>query len=349
MADRNFKSIIKKAAAGRNSNDEQNDGTPVDDSFSTGVLKALGVEQEVSIPKDILTSSEVKGVQFRESTPKGYFYDDVDQWHSQVAKTIAWFGDQHHARNLDLHKVAQEIDRLSTDIQNHIYEKEALSADNSSLQARLEKLESSGGLEANMKLQQDYEAALSEMAGLRDTVKSLEEQLQSAPSSQEGSSMGEDERAQYEAWAEQVQQHYDALLQENEQLREALEAHGDSEGFQADDGSEDSDEVVDDTEGDYYDDSEVQYEPEYAEESQEEFEPEEDEGEEVDHEGEVPVHTEYAEDGSETNRYAPELPPGTVLPSMESFGKRRPAPNEDIRPDSPLRTIREDEDPSKYF
>lgn len=355
MADLNFKSIIKKASAGRNSDEDQRDDTPVDDSFSTGVLKALGVEQEVAIPKDILTSSEVKGVQFRESTPKGYFYDDVDQWHTQVAKTIAWFGDQHHARNLDLHKVAQEIDRLSTDIQNHIYEKEALSTENNRLQAQLEKLESSGGLEANMKLQQDYEASLSEMAGLRDTIKSLEEQLQSAPATQEGAPMGEDERAQYEAWAEQVQQHYDALLQENEQLREALEAYGDSEGAQLDDDPEYPEGAADDTEGDYYDDSEAQYEPEHAEEPQEEFEPQgefepqEEESEEVDYGDEAPVHSEYADDGSETNRYAPELPPGTVLPSMESFGKRRTAPNEDIRPDSPLRTIREDEDPSKYF
>lgn len=348
MADLNLKSLIKKASAGRNSDEDQHDDTPVDDSFSTGVLKALGVEQEVAIPKDILTSSEIKGVQFRESTPKGYFYDDVDQWHSQVAKTIAWFGDQHHARNLDLHKVAQEIDRLSTDIQNHIYEKEALSADNSSLQAKLEKMESSGGLEANMKLQQDYEAALSEMAGLRDTIQSLEEQLQSGQPTQSGAPMGEDERAQYEAWAEEVQQHYDALLQENEQLRAALEAHGDDEGVQRDGDYEQPEEVFDEPEGDYYDGSEGQHEAEYAEDPHEEVEPQE-VHEEVDYEDETPVQQEYSDDDSGTNRYAPELPPGTVLPSMESFGKRRPGPNDDIRPDSPLRTIREDEDPSKYF
>lgn len=346
MADLNIKSFIKKAAAGRNADEDQQDDLPVDDSFSKGVLKALGIEQEVAIPKDILTSSEVKGVQFRESTPKGYFYDDVDQWHSQVAETVAWFGDQLHARNLELHKIAQEIDRLSTDIQNHIYEKEALSANNSKLQAQLEKIEASGGLEANMKLQKDYEAALSEMAGLRDTIQSLEAHSENGPATEGGAPMGEDERAQYEAWAEEVQQHYDALLQENEQLRAALGAHSDDEGDQIDGGYEEVEEHVAEAEGEAHDGSQEEY-VEYAEDAEEEGEPQE--YEEGDYEGEASALPEYADDGSGSNRYAPELPPGTVLPSMETVGRRRPALNDDIRPDSPLRTIREDEDPSKYF
>lgn len=101
--------------------DEQND-----------ILARLQISAQTVIPESVMSSREAKAVRFTRSTP-GYYYPDVEQAVEEMSKTIAWFEESAHKRDLDIHRIAREVDQLETALQNKQFQVESLSVTSSSI------------------------------------------------------------------------------------------------------------------------------------------------------------------------------------------------------------------------
>lgn len=88
------------------------------------VLSVLRIPLQTTLDDDILSPSEIKTTAFRARRPEGYNYDDVDAWYRQVVKTIDWYAARLHSRDLDVHRLATEIDKNIADMTNLKYEME---------------------------------------------------------------------------------------------------------------------------------------------------------------------------------------------------------------------------------
>lgn len=84
-----------------------------------GSLERLGISLEVSPDADVLTPGKVKAVRFRESKPKGYAFPDVESFvYDFVIPSITWYAETLHGRNLAIHKLGEELDRVEVDNAN---------------------------------------------------------------------------------------------------------------------------------------------------------------------------------------------------------------------------------------
>jgi len=92
------------------------------------ILALLRIAPQTEIPESVITAAESGNVQFRTSTPEGYLFHDVEEWHGAVVSSLKWFSEALHRRDLDVVRLATEVDRAQTDKINQKYEMEWLSA-----------------------------------------------------------------------------------------------------------------------------------------------------------------------------------------------------------------------------
>ncbi|HSN66898.1 MAG TPA: hypothetical protein VLS94_09665 [Fusibacter sp.] len=90
------------------------------------VLRQFRIKPETELNEDILTPSKIAKVRFRESSPKGFSYADVEQFHRDVSMSLQWYIKTLEQRDKDIHRLATEIDKYITDYQNLRFEIEVL-------------------------------------------------------------------------------------------------------------------------------------------------------------------------------------------------------------------------------
>lgn len=215
-----------------------------DDEFEGGVegqdiLKLLNIEASTPLPDDILLPAQIRDVQFRVSTPEGYLFGDVEEFHAEVQRTINFLINALEDRDRDVVRLAQENDRMMVDIQNRRYENEFLTTQTSA--ATMD-----GAVEESLRIKiRDLET---EKMDLAQQITDLQSQLVAARSNAvaavgiaDGAALSDEDREAYLAlqdWAEQAEAsfadltaRYDALeaevtdlRTENERLTGALRA-----------------------------------------------------------------------------------------------------------------------------
>ena len=90
------------------------------------VLRQFRINPETELHEDILTPSKIAKVRFRESSPKGFSFTDVEQFHRDVSMSLQWYIKTLEQRDKDIHRLATEIDKYITDYQNLRFEIEVL-------------------------------------------------------------------------------------------------------------------------------------------------------------------------------------------------------------------------------
>lgn len=90
------------------------------------VLRQFRIKPETELNDDILTPSKIAKVRFRESSPKGFSFTDVEQFHRDVSMSLQWYIKALEQRDKDIHRLATEIDKYITDYQNLRFEIEVL-------------------------------------------------------------------------------------------------------------------------------------------------------------------------------------------------------------------------------
>lgn len=93
---------------------------------NTDVLRQFRINPETELSDDILTPSKIAKVRFRESSPKGFSFTDVEQFHRDVSISLQWYIKTLEQRDKDIHRLATEIDKYITDYQNLRFEIEVL-------------------------------------------------------------------------------------------------------------------------------------------------------------------------------------------------------------------------------
>jgi chromosome segregation ATPase len=103
-------------------------GQPTSDQTTTNndVLRQFRINPETELSDDILTPSKIAKVRFRESSPKGFSFTDVEQFHRDVSMSLQWYIKTLEQRDKDIHRLATEIDKYITDYQNLRFEIEVL-------------------------------------------------------------------------------------------------------------------------------------------------------------------------------------------------------------------------------
>jgi hypothetical protein len=343
------------------------------------ILELHNIALQTEPEPNILTAPDVKAVQFRTSTPEGYFFDDVDTWHAQVLKAIAWYTKKLHQRDLDVYNLATEIDKTLTDLTNKKYELELvrgrgqvlvgdsgeyLSADSDAAKV----------VELTAKIEELEQSIFEDRASANDKIRLLEQSLREAEQhdSSDDSGLSDEEVQQFadlREWATQaeiafneLETRHDSQTLELQELRETekkqkdyiveLQAYIENLEESIDASEEDSEINEDEAEGSSFagksfildEDQEEEVEVPSPQTSQNfafiEDEDEEVEDESYDEDEVTPEATAELND-----LYSSELPPGVTLPPLGTESVRRNQGK--IRPDTPFVTISTEEELDK--
>lgn len=353
--------------------DPQPSTAPSPLSHGQDVLSVLGIQLQTNLEEGVFSPSEIKSAQFRARKPDGYNYDDVDTWHRHVVRTIDWFVSKLHQRDIDVHRLATEIDKNITDLTNLRYE-----------------LELSRGTHAmphaDPALQLEIQRRDDEIARLAEALERAQNAAPRVAASSAG--LSDEERQQFidlQEWAEQAEESY-VQLEERLSTLETEKAELEAEKTtletslsEAQSYANQIEEYANQLEGiiqngaggeDVRADSPQQAEPVYEETAYEEpvyeepvrtrqvaqpvyeeasYEESETSGESYsdDTRTQEDLVDEFIEE-SRSNRYAPELPAGVVLPSQQR-PRTATSSGAPISPSTPLRSIPEGADPNDYL
>lgn len=85
---------------------------------SRDVLQRFKINLETELPDAILVPSKLNKVRFTKSRPIGFHFDEVEAFHRDVVKTVSWLIDALQERDRNVHKLATEIDKYISDLQN---------------------------------------------------------------------------------------------------------------------------------------------------------------------------------------------------------------------------------------
>lgn len=106
---------IKKLALGKQ-------GEDFDDEEMTDaqqdILEFYRVQPTIEIPESVLTPSEVKSVKFQKTTPWGLHPEQVGGFIDQLGPTIEFYIKAMETRDRDINRLANQLDKSNTDIQN---------------------------------------------------------------------------------------------------------------------------------------------------------------------------------------------------------------------------------------
>ncbi|MBC9707532.1 MAG: hypothetical protein H9W81_21940 [Enterococcus sp.] len=109
--------------------DNEDDVFEGDDELSNAqndVLEQFRIPAHTELEDDMLTPSKLSRVQFNESTPRGFSFKQVEAYHTSVTKSIKRYIDLLERRDRDVHKLATEVDKYRTDVQNVRFQLELL-------------------------------------------------------------------------------------------------------------------------------------------------------------------------------------------------------------------------------
>ena len=100
---------------------DKNSGSPEHD-----VLEQYRIDVNTELNDDIITPSKLNKVRFGVTQPKGFSFKQVEAFHTEVTKSIQWYIATLEKRDRDVHKLATEIDKYKTDVQNTRFQLEVL-------------------------------------------------------------------------------------------------------------------------------------------------------------------------------------------------------------------------------
>lgn len=120
--------LKEKLIPGRNHNDDDGDFGVNDstDSPENDVLEQYRIALNTELRDDIITPSKLDKVRFGVTQPKGFSFKQVEAFHTEVTKSIQWYIATLEKRDRDVHKLATEIDKYKTDVQNTRFQLEVL-------------------------------------------------------------------------------------------------------------------------------------------------------------------------------------------------------------------------------
>lgn len=116
---------LRKPGSGRDEEEQEAVEGGGAESGVADVLTLLNVEAETELPENIKTSGQLASAQFRISRPTGYLYTDVDAAFEEAVNTVKYYEQIIYRRDLDIHKLATEVDRKNTDLTNMQFQLEA--------------------------------------------------------------------------------------------------------------------------------------------------------------------------------------------------------------------------------
>lgn len=144
-----------------------------------GSLERLGIPNETEMPDGILTPSAIRQVRFRQQASRGYYTKDVEAFvNEQATISVEWYIQRLQARDGDVHRLGEELDRLEVDLINMRGQLE-LAAASAPLAEAIRDAQQDPEVEAIVNKAKRTEADL-ERANLR--IAALEEDLAAAAS-----------------------------------------------------------------------------------------------------------------------------------------------------------------------
>lgn len=96
------------------------------DSPEHDVLEQYRIPLNTELGDEILTPSKLSKVKFGVTQPKGFSFKQVEVFHTEVSKSIQWYIQALEKRDRDVHKLATEVDKYKTDVQNARFQLEVL-------------------------------------------------------------------------------------------------------------------------------------------------------------------------------------------------------------------------------
>lgn len=82
------------------------------------VLEFYRIQPTIAIPDSVLTPTQVDNVRFRKSKPWGFHPDEVGAFVEQIGPTLKFYISAMETRDRDINRLATQLDKSSTDIQN---------------------------------------------------------------------------------------------------------------------------------------------------------------------------------------------------------------------------------------
>ena len=92
------------------------------------VLEQFRIAPVTELDEDMLTPSKLNKVQFNVIQPKGFSFKQVEAFHKAVTKSVQGYIHLLEQRDRDVHKLATEVDKYRTDVQNVRFQLEVLQA-----------------------------------------------------------------------------------------------------------------------------------------------------------------------------------------------------------------------------
>lgn len=201
-------------------------------------LNQLEIRIETFVPDEVLSDAKVKALVFRQSQPRGYLFEDVDKAIKEIRKSLDWYANALYKRDLDVHKLAEELGKTIVDLENAKYELEAIKARGRALvdeHGQFAEVDSDAhrvvvlsrqNKELLQKLEQWEQAVNSaeeEIQGKDSLIENLKRELdisRDRPVLEESRSLSDQEREHYEdllKWGDQVEEEFEKLVKENQQ------------------------------------------------------------------------------------------------------------------------------------
>lgn len=202
----------------KSNNNQELETTP----GGSDILRALDIDPDFSMPKDIIPTAAVKKVQFNSSKPIGYYSKEVDEFVRDMIHTMEYLYTTIHQRNQDVVTLGNEYNKLQEARSNERYETEFAQIKNSVISE-------SQTSESLVALQEDNSQLRREKEALEQEVLALSQSLGAQgthmvePTPETGA-LTDTERAEFEEWANSVTTAYNTLELTSQQQGETINA-----------------------------------------------------------------------------------------------------------------------------
>lgn len=112
-----IENLKDKLKVSKKSDEENTEGNAEEGNVSD-VLERFRIPLSIDIPDPVLTSKEAQSVRFGYTKPHGFSTTQVEKFHGEVLQSLKWYVKSLEQRDKHIHKLATEIDKCLTDLQN---------------------------------------------------------------------------------------------------------------------------------------------------------------------------------------------------------------------------------------
>lgn len=129
MADLPIINNLRDKLIPNRNNDDEDDFDDINNgghSPEQDVLEQYRIALNTELEDEILTPSKLSKVKFSVTQPKGFSFKQVEVFHNEVSKSVQWYIQALEKRDRDVHKLATEVDKYKTDMQNARFQLEVL-------------------------------------------------------------------------------------------------------------------------------------------------------------------------------------------------------------------------------